>query len=106
MKFCCIVVTLTHSDTYVVLMLLGCVKIMLDSRFALPQALHKGNSFVTQSWSRLVPRGGYSHKVGYAYARMARVWFSPISVLERVGFWKLVLERVLERVWILAQDVY
>ncbi len=33
------------------------------------------------------PRGGgYSDKVGYAYARTARVWFSPIFVLERVGF--------------------
>ena len=33
-----------------------------------------------------LPREGYSHTVGYAYARMARVWFLPISVLERVGF--------------------
>ncbi len=33
------------------------------------------------------PRGGgYSHKMGYAYARTARVWFLPNSVLERVGF--------------------
>ena len=32
------------------------------------------------------PGGGYSYKRGYAYARTTRVWFLPISVLERVGF--------------------
>ena len=36
----------------------------------------------------------YSHKLGYAYTRTARVWFLPISDLERVRFWKLVLLRV------------
>ena len=30
--------------------------------------------------------GGHSHRLGYAYARMARVWFLSISVLERAGF--------------------
>ncbi len=56
-------------------------------------------------WSRILvcrcgsgigSRGGHSHKLGYAYARTARVWFLPISVLERVGFFghKCVLERV------------
>ena len=29
--------------------------------------------------------GGYSHKLGYAYAKTARVWFLPIYVLEGVG---------------------
>ena len=38
--------------------------------------------------------GGHSQKLGYTYARTARVWFLPISVLERIGFWKLVLKRV------------
>ena len=32
--------------------------------------------------------------LGYAYARMARVWFLSISVLKRVGLQKLVLEWV------------
>ncbi len=50
-------------------------------------------SFVVWSLEGLSPilifisrGGGYSHKMGYAYARTARVWFLPISVLERVEF--------------------
>ncbi len=46
---------------------------------------------LTLALARMGSQWGHSHKLGYAYAGAARVWFSLISVLEWVRFWKFVL---------------